>query len=152
MRVWLASEGDLGDAARLIAEFRSHYGRETPTDEEMRESVERIAATDGEFLLASADDGEAEGVCQLRYRWSVWTSAEDCWVEDVFVSEAARGSGLGRALMEAALERAWKRGCRRIELDVDEANTAALALYESLGFSGEFKAEKRSLLLGRRLE
>ena len=64
---------------------------------------------------------------------------------------AGRGSGLGRALVQAAIERARERGCRRIELDVDEANAPALALYRSLGFSGELKANARSLLLGLRL-
>ncbi len=151
MRVWLAAEGELDQAARLIAEFRAHFGRGTPSDAEIREGVGRVAREDGEFLLAAAD-GEPVGVVQLRYRWSVWTASEDAWIEDVFVSEDARGTGLGRALVEAAIERARERGCRRIELDVDEANEPALALYHSLGFSGDFKAEKRSLLLGRRLE
>ena len=148
MRIWLASEEDLDHATRLITEFRAWYGRQTPSEEEMRASVARIAAEDGEFLLAAVDDGEPAGVCQVRYRWSVWTSAPDCWIEDVFVNEGSRGIGLGRGLVEAAVVRARERGCRRIELDVDEANDPALSLYESLGFSGDFKAEKRSLLLG----
>jgi GNAT superfamily N-acetyltransferase len=51
------------------------------------------------------------------------------------VRESARGRGVGRALVEAAIGRARERGCRRIELDVNEANPAAHALYEHLGFS-----------------
>jgi GNAT superfamily N-acetyltransferase len=150
MRCWLASEAELDEATRLLAEFRDWFGKSVPGDEEMRASVARIHAGDGEFLLGALD-GEPVGVCQVRYRWSVWASAEDAWLEDVFVREAARGNGLGRALVHAAIERARERGCRRIELDVDEANAPALALYRSLGFSGELKAEARSLLLGLRL-
>jgi GNAT superfamily N-acetyltransferase len=75
-------------------------------------------------------------VCQLRYRFGVWYAAYDCLIEDVFVRERARSSGLGRALVSTALERARKRGSRRVELDTSEANTAALALYGSLGFTG----------------
>ena len=37
--------------------------------------------------------------------------------------------------MAAAIERATERGCRRVELDVNENNEAALALYEKLDFS-----------------
>ena len=150
MRIWLASEDELDAVAALLAEFREWYGKSAPSEEEMRESVARVHEEGGEFLLG-ATDGEPVGVCQVRYRWSVWTSAEDAWLEDVFVREAARGTGLGRALVEAAIERARERGCRRIELDVDEANGPALALYHSLGFAGDVKARKRSLLLGLKL-
>ena len=150
MQVWLAQPEDLDDAARLIAAFRNHFGRSTPTDAEMRESVARIAREGGEFFLGGADDGPPAGVCQVRYRWSAWTSSEDCWIEDVFVSQDARGEGLGRALMEAVLERARERGCKRIELDVDADNEPALALYRSLGF-GDYKAAAGNVLLGRRI-
>ena len=149
MRVWLAAENELDQAARLISEFRAHFGRAEPIDAEIREGVGRVAREGGEFLLAAAG-GAAVGVVQLRYRWSVWTSSEDAWIEDVFVSEDARGTGLGRALVEAAIERARERGCRRIELDVDADNDPALALYRSLGF-GDYKATAGSLLLGQRL-
>ncbi len=153
MRTWIAGGPDLDHATRLLIGFRDHYSRALPSDEQIAAAVERIAADgSGEFLLVSLESrGSPLGVCQLRYRWSAWTGAEDCWIEDVFVVEDARRGGLGRALVEAAIERASERGCLRIELDVDEANEAALSLYRSLGFSDDLKAERRSLLLGRRL-
>jgi ribosomal protein S18 acetylase RimI-like enzyme len=115
-------------------------------------SARRIFAEDGEFLLGAAGDGPPEAVCQLRYRWSVWTTSEDCWLEDLFVRAGARGSGLGRALVDAAVERARARGCGRIELDVDDSNDVAIALYESSEFSLDSKgAPGRNLLAGRRL-
>ena len=49
--------------------------------------------------------------------------------------EAARGEGHGRALVRAAIERARARGCKRIQLDVNEANERAANLYKSLGFT-----------------
>jgi GNAT superfamily N-acetyltransferase len=109
-----------------------------------------MSGEDGEFLLGAVD-GEPVGVCQLRFRWSVWKSAEDCWLEDLFVREEARRSGLGRALVEAALERARERGCKRIELDVNEDNGAARALYEACGFLTEPKPPGRTLFIGRPL-
>ena len=74
-------------------------------------------------------------MAQLRYRYSVWTAADDCWLEDLWVREDARRVGLGAAMVEEACRRAAERGCRRIELDVSEANAGALALYERLGFA-----------------
>lgn len=151
-RVWLASASEAGPVAGLLAGFRSHWGKDEPSDESMLASVERIMAEDGgDYLLAAVDDGEAIGVCQLRYRRSVWTAAFDCWLEDLFVREAARGRGVGRALVEAAFERARERGCGRIELDVNEDNAAALALYRACGFRLEPKPPGRTLFIGRPL-
>jgi ribosomal protein S18 acetylase RimI-like enzyme len=82
---------------------------------------------------------------------SAWTGTEDCWLEDLYVRDLARGTGLGKALTEACFERAKARGCRRIELDVNEQNTAAIALYTSLGFTTEPKPPGRTLFLGKKL-
>jgi ribosomal protein S18 acetylase RimI-like enzyme len=79
-------------------------------------------------------DSPPAGVAQLRFRYGIWWAAEDALLEDLFVSEEARGTGLGRALLERAVTEARERGCRRIELDVNDNNAAALALYRSLGF------------------
>ena len=152
-RAWIATTPeDLAAAAALLGEFRDWFGNPHPTDVQIQASVERIhRAREGDYLLAARDGTEAEAVCQLRFRWSVWTSSHDAWLEDLFVRESARGAGLGRLLLEAAVEHARARGCGRIELDVDEGNQPALALYRSSGFTGDDKAKVRSLLLGRSL-
>jgi len=149
--VWRAEPHEAGIVARLLIAFRNHYGRDRPSDDAMLAVVDRLLESpDVDFLLASAGhDGEAVGVCQLRYRLSVWTSAPDCWLEDLFVEEHARGTGCGAALAEAALARARERGCRRVELDTNEDNAAALALYRRFGFSERSKGGPgRDLFLG----
>jgi ribosomal protein S18 acetylase RimI-like enzyme len=151
MKIWRADADDFDAVARVMARFRDHLGKSAPPDDEIRDSVERILADDrAQFLLAAADE-EPLGVCQLRFRWSVWTSAEDCWLEDLYVLPEGRRSGLGRALVEAALDSARERGCVRIELDVDEDNQPALALYRSCGFRLDSKNTGRTLLAGQRL-
>jgi GNAT superfamily N-acetyltransferase len=151
--IWTANSGDAPIVAGLLCEFRDWWGNSEPADADMLVSVRRIIdGGDGEYLLGAGDGGrEAEGVCQLRFRWSVWKSAEDCWLEDLYVREPARRTGLGRALVEAAVARARGRGCRRIELDVNEDNVAALALYQACGFTLEPKPPGRTLFAGRTL-
>ena len=151
VRVWRAEEDELDAAAALLAEFRDFWGKSQPSMAEIRASAARIlAGGDGDYLLAAAG-GDPAGVAQVRFRWSVWTSAEDCWLEDLYVRESARRAGLGRALVEAAAKRATARGCRRIELDVNEDNEAAIALYEACGYTLEPKPPGRTLFMGRRL-
>jgi ribosomal protein S18 acetylase RimI-like enzyme len=147
MTIRLAGPDDLDTVAELLSAFRDWWGSSTPSDETFRSTAEVLLRDPStEYLLAGSS-----GLAQLRYRLSVWTGVEDCWLEDLYVRDDARGTGLGRALVEACFERARARGCRRIELDVNESNAAASALYESCGFSVEPKPPGRTLFLGKKL-
>ena len=155
--VWTARPHEAADVTRLLIAFRDWLESDEPPDDAFAASVERLIGDPGsEYLLASVDrDAPPCGVCQLRFRHSVWTDSPDCWLEDLFVEAHARGQGVGGALVVAAFERANARGARRIELDTNEHNHAAIALYESLGFSSTSKAHGsltgRDLFMGRQL-
>ena len=150
-RAWIAGPDEADAVARLLIEFRDWYGRDQPPDAAFHDGVRRlIARDDTEYALAAAGD-DPGGVCRLRYRYGLWMAAEDCWLEDLFVRERDRRNGLGRILVERAIERARERGCGRIELDVSESNRAAWALYESAGFSAGYKPPAPNVLMGLRL-
>jgi ribosomal protein S18 acetylase RimI-like enzyme len=166
VRVWRAEDGDAGEVARLLVAFRDWHGGTSPSAASFLASVTALLGdASTEFLLASASAADttdrangasAEAVCQLRFRHSVWTGVEDCWLEDLYVDGTARRQGLGRALVLASLDRARARGAARIELDTSEHNDAAIALYTSLGFSPSSKSggsqpSGRDLFFGRRL-
>jgi ribosomal protein S18 acetylase RimI-like enzyme len=152
--VWLAGADEAESVAGLLVGFRDHLGHSTPSVDSLLASVKRlIGRTDSEFWLGAAAAGApAQGICQLRFRHCVWTASEDCWLEDLFVSPEARRGGVGRALVIGALDRARERGCRRVELDTNQDNDRAIALYESVGFSSTNKGPSPSLLLGVRLD
>ena len=87
-------------------------------------------------------------VAQLRFRHGLWRAGPDCLLEDLFVEESARGTGLGRAMVEFAMAYARdERGAKRIDLDVNEANEPAMKLYESLGFGVKNRHGGRDLYL-----
>ena len=145
----LATSDDAADIAQLMIGFRDWWEKTDPADECFHAGIPRLLADPNTDSLLGGQP--PAGVCQLRYRFSLWTGG-DCWLEDIFVEEHARGSGMGRELMEAALARARERGCVRMELDVNEKNPAAVALYESLGFeSWSDPPGGRNLLMRRRL-
>ncbi len=132
MTVRVAGPDDIEVVARLLAEFNEHNGRDWPPEAAIRAGVERLIARDDTEYLLTGDP--PAGVVGLRYRYGVWWDAEDCNVEDVFVRADARGAGLGRTLVSAAIDRARERGCRRMELDTGADNAPAQGLYRSLGF------------------
>ena len=152
---WVAQLDEAEAIADLLVEFRDHLGVGWPSANAFLASVERLLEDrDTEFLLAAAgENSPAAAVLQLRFRLGVWKAAPDAWLEDLFVRESERRAGLGDALVALALERARERGARRIELDCNEENTAALALYERHGFSSRSKGSTgRDLFLGRRID
>jgi GNAT superfamily N-acetyltransferase len=136
-RVWVAVHDEAETVAALLVAFRNHLGLDWPSDNAFLAGVERLLDDrNTEFLLgAPHDDAPPAGVAQLRFREGIWRAGADCLLEDLFVAGEARGAGLGRALVEGTIARARERGCRRVELDVNERNAAGLALYESYGFS-----------------
>ena len=154
-RAWVAEPHEAEEVASLLVAFRNHMSSDWPSDNAFLASVERLLEDrDTEFLLAAPDDDSPPaGVLQLRFRFSVWKAAPDGWLEDLFVSADARRAGLGDALVTLAIERARARGARRIELDCNERNTGAQALYERHGFSPRSKgSEGRDLFLGRPID
>ncbi len=151
-RAWVAQPDEAEVVAGLLVEFRDHMGHDWPSANAFLASVERLFEDpDAEYLLGSPDDDSPPaGVLQLRFRFSVWTAAPDAWVEDLFVRADARRRGLGDALVTLAIDAAAARGAKRIELDTNEDNASALALYERNGFSARAKGGTgRDLFLGR---
>src|SRR5215210_8598969 len=110
-RVRPATGADAPTVARLVGEFRDWWGYDGPSDESIGRSVARLLADENTEFLLGESVGEAAGFCQLRYRYGLWLESQDCLLEDLYVREDARRTGLGRDLVEAAIERARARGC-----------------------------------------
>ncbi len=135
--------GETADAAaigRLLHDFNSEFGDPTPGPRALSERIrELLAAGEITVLLAGR---EPHGLAVLRFRPAIWSDALDCYLEELYVVPERRGQGLGRALMEAAIDLARRNGAARMDLGTGEDDLAARALYESLGFSHrEGKAE-----------
>ena len=134
--VWRAEHHEADTVGQLLVDFRNHLGVDWPSDNAFLAGVDRLIEDPSTAFLLGAPDADSPpaGVAQVRFRFGVWWAAEDCLLEDLFVREDARGTGLGRALVQGVVELANERGSRRIELDANDNNDAALAHYRSFGF------------------
>ena len=116
-----------------MAAFRDLRGQPEPRDEALSRGVRHMLDRGlGEFLLVGRP---AHSYVQLRYLYSAWLEGDVCWVEDVYVGDQHRGLGVGRALMRAVESRACELDCVQLQLDANERNEIAVALYESEGYS-----------------
>jgi GNAT superfamily N-acetyltransferase len=142
MSVRQATAADAAEIARLLHDFNTEYGEPTPGVDALAQRMRELLAGDTVVLLA----GEGpDGLAVLRLRSSIWTAGLECYLAELYVVPALRGQGLGRGLMEAALELARKRGADWMELNTDEGDVAARALYERLGFKATADYYEREL-------
>jgi GNAT superfamily N-acetyltransferase len=110
-----------------------------------REPVEQVKITEGdvrrdafganrrfEVLLAEIDR-KPVGFALFFPNYSTWEGKSGLYIEDIFVEESARKSGIGRKLIAAVAKIAQSRGCARIDLAVLDWNPAR-GFYHRLGF------------------
>ena len=76
-------------------------------------------------------DGQVMGFAIHLHHPSTWVATEDCYLEDLFITDAARGQGLGRALIDDLVAIACAKGWSRLYWHTDEGNGQARALYDS---------------------
>jgi GNAT superfamily N-acetyltransferase len=75
-------------------------------------------------------DGQVMGFAIHLHHPSTWVATEDCYLEDLFITDAARGQGLGRALIDDLIALARAKGWARLYWHTDEDNSRARALYD----------------------
>jgi len=131
--VRLAGLDDAGAVGRLLYDFNREFDEPTPAPTALADRMRQLLKN-GDTLVLLAGDGP-DGLAVLRFRAAIWSTGLECYLAELYVTPARRGQGLGRALMEAALREARKRGADTMDVGVDEPDLAARRLYESLGFT-----------------
>ncbi|MGC2940662.1 MULTISPECIES: GNAT family N-acetyltransferase [Brevibacterium] len=92
------------------------------------------AGENGTFDGSTATQGNTNSAGELA-GWVVMSaSGAEADVMTIATTEAARGQGIGRVLLDAGIDWAKDRGAEVVHLEVDERNTSALAMYASFGF------------------
>jgi GNAT superfamily N-acetyltransferase len=88
-----------------------------------------------EAVIAEAA-GEAVGFALFFHNFSTWTGRRGLYLEDLYVTPAARGQGVGKALLRHLAALAVVRDCARFEWSVLDWNADAIAFYRSVGAVG----------------
>lgn len=126
-----------GDVATIL-----HFVRELAAFER---EADKVVATEpllheamfGERPVAEAviaeRDGTPVGMALFFHNFSTWTGWKGLYLEDLYVTPEARGSGVGGALLKHLAGIAVDRGCTRFEWAVLDWNERAIAFYRSMG-------------------
>ncbi len=118
----------------LIADYQRFYEAEGIDEERNRAFFRRfLSPSDDGMLLGARDGDEILGYACLYWHFSSTQAVETVLMNDLFVSEAARGRGVGRALIETSAAVARERGAGHLEWSTAPDNLTAQRLYDSTG-------------------
>ena len=106
-----------------------HFAIEAKDREVLDDPAGKVLARGGHIFMAERDDGEAIGCVAL-----IPMADGGLEVAKMTVSESARGTGLGRLLMQACIDKGAALGARRLYLETNSSLGPALGLYRASGF------------------
>lgn len=130
----LATTADLDAVAPLFDAYRQFYERPADLPLARHYLKERLERGESVVIVAENESRKIVGFCQLYPTFCSVRVAHTFVLYDLFVSKEARGTGAGRALMQAAEAHAASTGAARLELSTARSNKIAQALYESQGW------------------
>lgn len=144
-----AMAADLPRIVQLLADDAIGATREQFTDPLPASYLEAFAEIDADprqLLVVAEIGGQVVGTLQLSFiPYLTHGGSSRAQIEGVRVDGSQRGSGLGRAMILWAIERARERGCPMVQLTTDKRRTEAHRFYERLGFVASHEGMKLRL-------
>ncbi|CAN7360290.1 N-acetyltransferase family protein [Neorhizobium tomejilense] len=130
-------EGVRGDAAALLGFIRELAIYEK-AEHEVAATVETIESsifgeTSVTRALVCEKDGVPVGMAIWFFSYSTWQARNGLYLEDLYVTPAARGLGAGKAMLKRLAQIAVENGCGRFEWSVLDWNEPAIRVYEAIG-------------------
>lgn len=127
---------------RLWSGYLDYYKAEL-SDDATNTLFQRLLTGAPHFAFVADNDGDVVGFVHALPHASTWSQGGYCYLEDLFVDEAARGTGAGRALIEAVYAEADERGLTRVYWHTEESNRTARQLYDRLASLSDFVQYRR---------
>jgi GNAT superfamily N-acetyltransferase len=143
------ARGDFEEWDALWNGYNAFYGREGPTalPREVTQATWSRFFEAGEpvHALVAESSGRLVGLAHYLFHRSTIQIAPTCYLQDLFTAEAARGKGVGRALIEAVSERARSAGTGRVYWQTRETNAVAMRLYDKVAERSGFIVYRKAL-------
>ncbi len=148
MRIRPARREDLPRIVELLADDDLGRGREHPGEglSPYADAFMDIDEDPRNELIVVEAEGAVIATLQLTFIPSLThTGGERAQVEGVRVAAGSRSTGVGRQLLEWAISRAQRRGCKTVQLTTDKRRADARRFYEALGFGATHEGMKLKL-------
>lgn len=132
----MAERSDAQAIHDLISQLAVFLGDDGKFVASAEDYAEHGFGDDPKFDCVLAElDGEPVGLCLYFQSFSTWFGKPGVYVQDLFVSDKARGLGLGKRLMAKVAQISAAKGCAYLRLSVDTDNQSAQDFYSGIGMA-----------------
>ena len=144
-----AARADVPAIARLLADDplgsqREVAGEAMPAS--YLDAFEAIQRDPNQYLMVAELDGQVLGTFQMTFlRYLTYQGGLRAQIEAVRVADGWRSQGIGRQMMEWAIDEARRAGCVLVQLSTHSSRVDAHRFYERLGFAASHVGMKRML-------
>ena len=118
---------------RELADYEKSLDEVEMTPEQLSTALFPEARDPAAFGHVAEVDGQVVGMALWYLSFSTWTGTHGIWLEDLYVSPAHRGLGLGQELLRTLAGVCVERGYHRLEWWVLDWNEPSIGFYESIG-------------------
>ncbi|MDW4574360.1 GNAT family N-acetyltransferase [Microbacterium sp. M3] len=129
-----AGVDDAEAVAGLLHDFNTEFDTPSPGKDVLAARLRHLLGEPHTFALLGGDP--AQGLALVTLRPNVWYPGPVALLDEMYVAPAARGSGIGGAIMDRLIEECRAAGVSAIEINVDESDVDAQRFYERHGFAG----------------
>lgn len=119
----------------MLDNFNREFDEPTPGVEALAATCRRLLEREEITVLLAG--GGPDGIALLRFRPALWSEGLEAYLQELYVLPRLRGQGIGRTLLQRAIDLSREKGADGIDLNTGETDTAARGLYESMGFTNE---------------
>jgi len=136
---------DLAQWGELWEAYNAFYERTVPPEVTRSTWSRFFDASEPVHALVAEKDSRLVGLVHYLFHRSTSLIDPTCYLQDLFTTKAARGQGVGRALIESVYERARSAGSLRVYWQTHETNVTAMALYDKVAERSGFLVYRKRL-------
>ena len=129
--------------------YNAFYGREgatvLPEEITQRTWARFFDGYEPMHALVAEQAGQLLGLVHYIFHRSTIALGSNCYLQDLFTLQSARGKGVGRALIEEVYRRAKQAGSSRVYWHTHESNATAMLLYDKVAEKSGFVVYRRNL-------
>lgn len=130
---------------RLWAAYLRFYRAEVPEAVTAGTFARLLDPASGMGGLVAEQDGAVIGICNYIFHANTWSLQPTCYLQDLYVDPAARGSGAAKALIAECEAVARAQGCFRLYWLTQEFNGPARSLYDTVAQRTSFIVYRKPL-------